>query len=166
MKKYVVPFLIVLAFILGFILSYNNKYPVGLGLFSFTDLGDDPAIGLIGIEGTWVSDTKLARPIQTTSIDCWKKYALCIETTAEVTKDRQLILDTTYWDIAGWSKDKILVKDNETALCTNYTLNIDRKNKIVTSVRSTKKPKSRNCEWIQDEPIFMRLSDGYKISYR
>ncbi len=135
-----------------------------LGLFSFTDLGDDPRIGLITIKGSWTSDTKLGQPLQTTTIECWQRFNRCFETTAQIGFGNVLNVFTEYWEIEDWSKDEIKLKEHGSFACVNYNMVIDRKNKTVISIRSTKTPKPDGCEDIQDEPIYLHLTDGYKLA--
>lgn len=147
---------------------YTTKYPVSLGSYNFYDqvetLGADYD-NYVQIKGTWISDTKLSAPLQTTELDCWRDNVHCIEMTAYVgfAGGNHLSVAPTYWDIEYWGPDEIRVKDNETALCTTYRLRIDRKNKTVTNIRTTKQPKPKGCDGIQDEPIVMHLGDGYKL---
>lgn len=165
MKKIIIPILLIIILAEGYALNYFTNHPVNLGMFSFTDLGDDPKIGLITIKGTWTSDTKLGQPLQTTSIECWQRYNHCIETTAIIGFGNVLTILTEYWEIEDWGKDEIRLKENSSATCVNYNMVIDRKNRTVTNVRSTKKPKPEGwgCEGIQDEPIYLHLADGYKL---
>ncbi len=120
-------------------------------------MADD--FGYITAEGSWVSDTKLASSVQTTRLDCWRDKGYCIDSTAQINGDF-LRVDNTYCQIKSWTPDEITFEDNDTALCTAYSLHVDRKNKTVTSVRSTKSPKPKGCEGIQEEPIFLHLADG------
>ena len=163
MKKIIIPILILIILAEGYALNYFTNHPVNLGMFSFTDLGDDPRIGLITIKGTWTSDTKLGQPLQTTSIECWQRYNNCIETTAQIGSGNVLNVFTEYWEIEDWGKDEIRLKEHSSFTCVNYNMTIDRKNKTVVSVRSTKNPKPDGCEAFQDEPIYLHLTDGYKL---
>lgn len=153
--------LLLIVCLCGLYIRVINKNPVSLGSFTFLDHED---LGLVTIEGTWVSDTKINAPLQTTKIDCWRDTKQCIEMTAYVgfAGNSYLSVWPTYWDIESWGPEEIRVKDNETANCTTYRLRIDRKNKTVSNIRTTKQPKPKGCEAIQDEPIVMHLTDGYK----
>ena len=154
--------LILIILVETYALYYFTNHPVDLVMFSFTDLGDDPRTGLITIKGTWTSDTKLGMPLQTTSIECWQRFNHCFETTAIIQGNVMRVI-TEYWEIEDWGKDEIRLKENSSATCVNYNMIIDRKNQTVTNVRSTKKPKPEGCEGIQDEPIYLHLTDGYKL---
>lgn len=130
--------------------------------YHFGDIFRDDTINdkYVTVEGTWISDTKLADPIQTTKLECWRDFGYCIDNTARISNG-YLHIDTTLHKISSWIRDEIRCEENESALCTTYSLIIDRKNSTVTNVRNTKKPKPKGCEWIQDEPIFMHLGDIY-----
>lgn len=109
--------------------------------------------------GTWLSNIKLATPIQTTKIDCWRDKGLAIVTDAQLFGP-QLFVDNTYYEIDKWTDDEITFKDCDASIYCMYRLHIDRKNKAVTLMRYTKEPKSEGGEGIQNEPIFMHLGDG------
>ena len=151
----------------AFLIYWIDRYPVTLPGFDFSDLGRDKAYpnwDLITIQGTWVSDQN-STPIQTTRIDCWRSKKSCIEATSQIAGYKLLNLFIEYEEIESWGDDKIILKDDESAHCTSYSTIIDRKNKTVVSVRSTKKPKLAECEGIQDEEIVLHLTDGWKNKY-
>lgn len=139
----------------GFLIKLSGEQPPTSAGYSFYDYGDR-----LSLTGSWTSDTKIdAR--QTTKLDCWQQMGYCVEATAVIRTyiGDFLSLVTTYWPVREWRQDAILVEDNGSAACTNYSMYIDRKNKTATMTRTTKKPKPDNCAGISDDPIFMHLAD-------
>jgi hypothetical protein len=112
-------------------------------------------------KGSWVSDTKLANPAQTTEIHCYKDFGYCVDSTAELFDGKTLSLFNELYEIDTWSKDTITTKPSKTlGRCVEYTMKIDRVRKKVTSLRTTIDNTSEFCEAIQDAPIISQLGDG------
>lgn len=112
-------------------------------------------------KGSWISDTKLAIPAQTVELTCHKDFGYCFETIAQLMEGSFLSVSTDLKEIDLWTKDVITTKPTETAAgCVEYTINIDRINKRVTSLRTTKNNTKGLCENVSDEPIASYLGDG------
>jgi hypothetical protein len=147
---------------------FITKNPVMLGSYNFYDQAETLGPNYdnyVQVQGTWTSDTKLGAPLQVTQVDCWRNTNQCIEMTAYVgfSGGNNLSLFPTYWEIEYWGPDEIRTKDNDSALCATYRMRIDRKGKTITSIRTTKMPRPRGCESLDEAPIVMHLTDGYKL---
>lgn len=113
----------------------------------------------VSVSGSWISDTKLAMPAQTSTIDCYKDWGYCLESDAGLI-DNFLQLNKDLYEIDTWTKDYITTKPSgDTTACVDYIMRIDRINKKVVSLRTTKNT-SGLCEGIQDEPIGLYLGNG------
>ena len=170
----------------GFLITQINELLVDGGdQYSFDDFGT-----YIMAHGSWTSDAEQGALVQRTRIECFHDWNQCIETTAALLEseggghlgmrvgllDRlrnkllelldlgyqnygYLDLVTTLWKVQDWGADAIQLESQD-AICTITTLNIDRKNKTVTSTRTTKEPKPNGCEGVSDQPFFFQLGDS------
>jgi hypothetical protein len=112
-------------------------------------------------KGSWISDTKLADAAQTTEIHCYKEFGYCFDTTARIFDNKLLTASSELYEIVAWSKDEIVTKSPQSAFgCVAYMMKIDRRNKRVTSVRTTIDNQSGACQGVQDTPIASYLGDG------
>ncbi len=142
----------------AWLIRYEKKHPVSLGLYTFSDNGNYISAG-----GTWTSDTKLAAPLQVTKLDCWRQWNHCIEATARIF-DGSLSVDTSYWEIKNWGAEEI-TSNNDLALCKVEILRVDRKSKLVTYTNAPKRPQPDSCKWMANDPIVSHLVDGYKLRF-
>lgn len=139
-------------FFLGNYVNQNDK--LILPQYSFDNLDDFNVI----VKGTWTSDTNLAsKGAQTTYLFCRKSENFCTDYTAfyGFMRDKALSIYPTLYNIDAWSSEKITAANS--AMCVNYNLTVDLKNKTVVAVRATKNPKPKGCEDIKDEPIYLHL---------
>ena len=114
----------------------------------------------VSAEGTWISDTSLANPIQSSSITCLRDSMLCIEARGEISNDGYLITDTNLFDIGTWNEREIVTKtDDSAAGCTRYIMRFDRIQKQVIATRTTIK-NTDECAGVDNEPIHLYLGDG------
>ncbi|HET8562305.1 MAG TPA: hypothetical protein VFM35_00400 [Candidatus Binatia bacterium] len=135
----------------GWFMKSAEKHPVSLGLYKFDD-----ASSYISVQGTWTSDTKLAAPLQSTKLDCWRQWNHCIEATAQILNGR-LVVGTTYWEIKDWQANELTFHDRDSSLCKIESLRVDRKSKIVTYTTAPKQPKPDSCRGFEDAPIVSHL---------
>lgn len=143
-------------------IHHANKRAVQyLDSYNFYDSGDH-----VSATGTWTSQTKLAAPIQTSHIDCWREWNHCIHATASILMGG-LNVDMTYWEAKDWGKDAIVLVDSQAVFgCTTTNMQINRKNKTVTMTKTRIEPKPDDCPGIPDDvyPIFTQLVDGSKVN--
>lgn len=165
-KKIAFALLIIVLFEGWIIYKLNNTLnniedKIILPSFYFSELDPKYTDDFFSAKGSWISDTKLAYPAQTTEITCYKNWGYCIENNAQLGIGNVLSVDSTLQPIDLWTKDLITTKPSESAFgCVEYTSRIDRINKRVTSIRTTKNNKEGLCEGIQDAPIVSYLDDG------
>lgn len=153
----IVIFFIVLA-VQWMIIRDYKKYPTILPEYSYNDFGN-----YIYVKGTWLAK-ELAFPIQTSEIRCDRKRGLAIEVGAQLGRYSWLpilSLDYKEWKIKNWTKSKVTFEDDASSLAVIYRLHIDRKNKLVTMTRVTKK--GFGDKFVQKEPILMRLGEPSRI---
>lgn len=142
---------IILVMLVTGYLTSKDQLPQPM-MYFFSDIDDHNVI----VKGTWFSDTKLSSKIQSSYIQCHKPHGYCVESNAQITSHNMLWVEPTWWKIEQWTPEEIVCSDNNPT-CVTYALHIDRKNKTVTSITNTKKPKPDGCEGIRDESIFMHL---------
>lgn len=131
---------------------------ISLGTYSFYDDG----FGFISAQGTWISDTDLGYPVQSSDIICMKNSMLCTEAIAQISEDGFLFVNNELYDINTWSSGEIVTKPSDSlAGCTRYIMRIDRIQKQVTETRTTISREGM-CEGIQEESIHLYLGDGIK----
>lgn len=155
--------LLVIIIVEGYIIkkvkqTYNDMY---LPSYYFSEYDKKYEDNFFSAKGSWVSETKLANPYQTTEINCFKDSGLCYETNAYITEENLLSVYNEIHEIDKWNPSLITTKPNLTSFkCVEYQINIDRVNKTVTSLRTTKDNKTGLCKGVSDEPIVMQLQDG------
>lgn len=126
--------------------------------FKFTDLSPfSPGDAILMVSGSWVSDTELAFPYQTTKIQCDKRLGYCFKSEADV-DDGLLYNSVDYQKIKSWDENEVILEPEEHE-CVSYQTKIDLEKEEVTSVRRTIKT-SGTCEGTQTNPIYLHLQDG------
>ena len=163
--KILIGFLIVLALAEGWFIymTYNvEKRIIPLHSFIFHNSLTEQGFAdtYVSAEGTWISDTGLANPIQSSSISCLRDSMVCVEARGEVSNDGYLIVDTNLFDIGTWNEREIVTKPDDSAVgCTRYIMRFDRIQKQVTATRTTIK-NTDECSGIDKNPIHLYLGDG------
>lgn len=141
---------------------YNFEDRILLPGYNFSEFDSSIEDTFFSATGSWISDTKLAFPAQTTELSCFKNWGYCIESQASIQGDvgNYLSVWNSLYEIGSWTKDEITTKpEDSVAGCIEYTIKIDRLNKRVTSLRTTKNNQGF-CENVSDEPIASYLGDG------
>lgn len=140
---------------------YKFEDRILLPSFHFSELDPNFQDTFFTAKGSWISDTKLAFPAQTVELSCYKDFDYCIETQGTIAEGNFLSVWNTLYPIDVWSKELITTKPDESAAgCVEYTIKIDRINKRVTSLRTTKNNTKGLCENVSNEPIASYLGDG------
>lgn len=163
--------IIIIAFLIiciaeGIVIYAQSKIEsnVILPSFQYTDISKNyPEFedNYITAKGSWVSDTKLANPLQTVELTCDNSLGYCEEVIGELFDNKLLTVSSTSYKIAVWTKDKIVTDPESTAAgCVNYIITIDRKLEQVTSLRTSKNTKTTSCGILEDKPIVSKLEDG------
>src|SRR5215211_3577217 len=124
--------------------------------YDFYD-GDD----LVSANGSLISTTDLAFPVQTTNIECWKDFNYCFIVVASVMDNNFLFSDLDLREIQYWTDDFIETQPTSSAAsCVEEFYRLDRRSKTVTYTRRTLNNKFELCKGIQKEPITAVLGDG------
>jgi hypothetical protein len=124
----------------------------------YTDLaGTNFSDTLVTIEGSWYSEAKLAYPVQSSHIECWKDKGICVEAQGTI-KDGYLNTTSYVYDIASWNEKEVIAKTE--ALCKKTELKIDRGQKQATLNATTTKT-TDECIGISKEPMLLYLMNGY-----
>jgi len=144
---------------------YNvEKRIIPLNYFIFNNGDGWVSVGYddtyVSAEGTWISDAKLANPIQSSKIICFQDSMLCIEARGEVSDSGHLIVDTNLFDIETWNDREIVTKPDDSAFsCTRYIMRFDRTQKQVSATRTTIK-NTDECAVVDNQPIHLYLGNG------
>jgi hypothetical protein len=119
--------------------------------------------GYVTANGTWVAESgEDARPLQYTSVACYRSDNTCRSATAEVLANSTLSLDTATYKVAQWS-DTTLMFVNSDSPCTDFTYTISRANQRVVGTRAPKRSLAEYCT--EDErTVQLTLVDGAKVT--
>lgn len=126
--------------------------------YSFYDSGD-----LVTAQGSFLSTTYLANPVQTSYIRCWKDFNTCWIAESTVSDNNFLSTNLDVQDIRYWNDDFIETEPyTPLAGCVEESYRIDRRSKTVNYTRRTLVSKEELCKGVQKEPITATLGDGLK----
>lgn len=135
-----------------------------LAFFTLTDYSEYGSDLYVNATGTWVSDTSLAFPTQTSEISCYRESNYCVESRASLdTETKYLMVDQFSYNITSWTSDTINARLVSDGVCTDFTLTFNRKQKQVTATRTTKDSNDSSCAMLDKTPIHMYLSDGKRL---
>ena len=165
--KFLIGLLVMIVFAEGWIIykTYNlENRVIPLNSFIFNNGLKGYADNYVSSEGTWVSDTELAYPINSSIITCVKSAGFCIEALGQLSSSGNLIVDSTIFDIQTWNEREIVTSPN-LGLCTRYIMRLDRIQKQVTSTRTTIKNVDE-CVAVDKAPMHLYLEDGLKAWQR
>lgn len=108
-------------------LALLRQVPVALPSYEFEVGGAPEAGSVVRTRGTWVAETGLPEPLQTTTIECHKSRMECVESAASVVfvSERGLLESRqTVFQVARWS-DTIIVSRPAEQRCWKRTLVLD-----------------------------------------
>lgn len=160
--KWLTLVLFIVALIEGWIIFVQSKpeNTVLLAPYFFSDSQWNG--GYFNAHGSWISDTKLAIPVQTIELTCFKDFGYCITADAGL-QDNFLSVGINLSTIETWDSEKIITKAEPSAAgCVTNRIEIDRATKRVISSRVTLDNKTGFCEGIEEKPIVSYLGDGLK----
>lgn len=122
--------------------------------------------GFLSVQGSWLSDTELGTPVQTSHIICMKDYMLCTEAIAQISdiSGPFLSVSNELYDIDVWNNTEILTKPKDFA-CVRYITRFDLIQKQVTQTRTTLSMEGM-CQGTDKEPIHFHLGNGLKIQQK
>lgn len=124
----------------------------------FADDGWDASVSA---SGTWMSvNDHQAMSLQTTQIECNRKWKYCLESTAMVGEGNQLILSMDHEDVERWDDQEIVTKPKDRH-CVTETLRLSRSQKSVTRVRTH--TISEPCRGSDGQNTTFRLESGVKV---
>jgi hypothetical protein len=126
----------------------------------------DEKAGVLRIQGTLTLEGEdLAWPSQTTTIECERSTKRCIEASAVLAGNEQLMpvmiheLDVLRWDNA------FVVLQGPTALFADQVYNIHLQTQTVTGLTTPKRSNVADaCGLASNKPKRMRMIDGYEAS--
>jgi hypothetical protein len=119
--------------------------------------------GYVTANGTWVVESgQEARPLQYTSVACYRSDNTCRSATAEVLASSTLSLDTATYKVAHWSETTLMFVNSDSP-CSEFTYTISRVNQRVVGTRSPKRNAAESCT--EDEgTLQLTLVDGAKVT--
>ena len=115
----------------------------------------------VSASGTWtIVSGRQTMPLQTTHIECDRKWNYCMESTAVVGESNQLILSMDYEEVDRWDDQEIVTKPKDRR-CVTETLRLSRSQKTVTRVRTP--TTSEPCRRSDGQDATLRLDSGVKV---
>ncbi|MDQ6735198.1 MAG: peptidoglycan-binding protein [Nitrospirota bacterium] len=116
----------------------------------------------VSATGTWtIVNRRQAMPLQTTHIECNRKWKYCVESTAVVEEGNRLLLNLENNEVERWDDQEIVTKPKSTG-CVTETLRLSRSQKTVTRLRTTNP--SEPCQHPQpSRDVTLRLESGVKV---
>lgn len=118
--------------------------------------------GLVIALGTWVIEgDRQAAPLQHTVLTCQRDAKECKSSTAEISYGGFLAVDSDRYEIIRWTDDTIDFASS--ALCVNYTYNINRISARVVATRTPKKDGPALCGGLGRGTFQLSLKDGYLV---
>jgi len=137
--------------------DWLDQLPVQLPPSVFLDENWD---AFMSVTGTWkIVNGRQARPLQTTHIECHRKWKYCIESTA-VVEGSQLVMTVDHEDVERWDDQEIVTKPREHD-CVTETLRLSRSQKSVTRVRTP--TISEPCRRSDSHNVTLRLDSGVNV---
>ena len=150
------------AFVLN--LYVDTRVPVSLSPGALaTEVGND----LVSAKGTWTREgvtesSKIAFPLQTSRIMCYREERRCLVATAVVGFGNMLDADLQQYEIESWSDTTIVFTDD--GLCTATVYTIDRKTKSVNGVgHRLNESYCKSSLATTEESWSLHLTDGFKV---
>jgi peptidoglycan hydrolase-like protein with peptidoglycan-binding domain len=138
--------------------GWLDQLPVQLPPSVFLDETWDASVSATG---TWtIVDGRQAWPLQTTHIECNRKWKSCLESTAMVQEGNQLVLTVDHEDMERWDDQEIVTKPKDRH-CVTETLQLSRSKKSVMRVRTP--IISEPCRRSAGQNATLRLESGVKV---
>ena len=143
-------------------LTALRKFPVALPTYEFEVTGAADPSGVVLTRGTWIAESGIPEPLQTTSIECRYATMRCAESTAAVVfVDNKGLLEatSTQFEIDHWTDKEVAAKPRVDR-CTTRTLVLELAEK---RARSHVSPNvgEHNCKEERDR--ILDLVTGYKV---
>jgi Putative peptidoglycan binding domain len=111
--------------------------------------------------GTWIIvNGRQLLPMQTTRIECHRAWKRCIESTAVIDENNQLVLTMSAEEVERWDDQEIVTKPKANG-CITETLWLSRSQKTATRLRST--GGSDACRHVKAADATLRLESGVKV---
>ena len=143
-------------------LTVLRKFPVALPTYEFDIAGPPDPGSVVQTRGTWIAESGMPEPLQTTTIECRNSTMRCVESTAEVIfVSGKGLLDAslTQFEVDRWS-DKEIVAKPRADRCATRTLVLDLVDKRARS-RVSPNPGESQCKEGRDRNL--ELVAGYKV---
>jgi len=137
--------------------DWLDQFPLQLPPFVFHDETWDATVS---VTGTWRLVTgRKSLPLQTTHIECERKWQYCTESTAVVGEDNRLLLNVDRHEIERWNDQEIIAntKDRD---CMTDTLRLSRLQKTVTRLRTSSV--AEPCRRSDTQSATLSLESGIK----
>ena len=120
--------------------------------------------GYFKASGTWIFEDgkeKMAFPLQTTEIKCYRNLGICVEVEAYIGYGDMLMVDSELYEIERWDAYEIMTKpyDYESV---RYFLRVNKLHKTVKKYRTTLKTKE-DSKGIDIQDKYMKLIDGFEV---
>jgi hypothetical protein len=138
--------------------GWLDQFPLQLPPFVFLDQTWDVTVSATG---TWtLVNGRQILPLQTTHIECNRKWQYCTESTAVVGEGNQVVLTVEHHEVERWDDQEIVanLKDRD---CMTDTLRLSRSGKTVTRVRTP--TVSEPCRRSDSQNVTFRLESGIKV---
>lgn len=103
-----------------------------------------------------------AFPLQTSEISCDIDY--CYEALAEQIGspgNPQISASLYKRKVTRWDSQFLTYEDS--AICTDYNYTLDRKNKTLIGIRTTKNPLPAGCDHTSKQDIHIAIKDGFPV---
>jgi hypothetical protein len=115
----------------------------------------------VSASGTWTSvNDRQAMSLQTTQIECARKWKYCVESTAIVEEGNLLILSMEHEEVERWDDREIVTKPKDRH-CVTQALRLSRSQKTVTRVRTP--TTSGPCRRSDGQDVTLHLHSGVKV---
>lgn len=138
--------------------SHNLIKRISMSPYSFNDSVD----GLVTAEGSWISPIKLAFPLSSVKIECWRDFGYCWFADGTIMDNNYLSVGLDLKEIEEWTDEYIQTKPSKPLMgCVEESYRLDRRSQVVTYTRRTVDT-ADICEGVSEEPIVAKLGDGYE----
>ncbi len=138
--------------------DWLDQFPLQLPPFVFHDETWDATVS---VGGTWILvNGQQSLPLQTTHLECNRKWQYCAESTAVAGEDNRLVLNVDHYEIERWDDQEIIASSKDRD-CTIDTVRLSRLEKTVTRLRTPSD--SEPCRRSDSQNATLRLESGINI---